>query len=166
MLIQFWLSSDYFKKVFFLDFCLQTPTVPTIVRKGRIPSLFSLTLPPGHKQWDSYLHLYIFVYQDFFSRTLRISRTAGKVMGRYLFLFTTSTSSQIFRHLFATLRLRLLPGILNCIICNYQTTTWWGLPTLGIWIWMIINWTLISILLDNLLLVFIAVILYKQLLNL
>ena len=49
-----------------------------------------------------------FFYQGFLSRTLTIHRTAGEGRDHLLFHSTTSTHSQRFRHLFATLHMRLL----------------------------------------------------------
>ena len=53
-----------------------------------------------------------------------------------LFLSTTSTRSQTFRHLFATLPVRL-PHTFNRIACNYQAATRWDLPPYWITIWLI-----------------------------
>ena len=45
-------------------------------------------------------------YQGFLSRTLTTHRTAGEGRGPFLFHSTTSTRSQTFRHLCATLHVR------------------------------------------------------------
>ena len=80
----------------------------------------------------------IFFYQGFLSQTLTIHRTAGLREGNHiLFLFTTSTCSRTFRHLFATLHLRWLPCTFNLIACNYQTATQWDLPPQCFTLWLI-----------------------------
>ena len=61
----------------------------------------------------------------------------GKEGDDLLFHSTTSTCSQTFRHLFATLYLRWLSHILNSNACIYQTATRWDLPLYRIAIWMI-----------------------------
>ena len=154
-------------KSFFLIFVTNTGSLQNSTKKEE-PSLF-LSNSSTCSQTVRVICLYAFFFfflSRFFLRTMTIHRIAEKGIGRFLFLSTTSTRSRIFRHLFATLRVIWLPRIFNCIICNHQTGAWWNLPPLGICIWMIINWMLISILLDNLMLHFIAVIRRKQAVNL
>ena len=55
----------------------------------------------------------------------------------FLFHSTTSTTSRIFRHLFATLHVRWLSHVFNCTACIYQTATQWDLPPYRITIWLI-----------------------------
>ena len=94
----------------------------------------------------------VFFNQDFLSQTLMIHRTAGEGMGSSLFLSTTSICSGRFRHLFATWHVSWVPPIFNCTTYNYQTSTQWNWPTLGICIWLIITWMLLSFLHVNLML--------------
>ena len=61
----------------------------------------------------------------------------GKVGDHPMFQSTTSTRSQIFRHLFATLHVRRLSHIFNRIVCIYQAATWWESPSYRITIWLI-----------------------------
>ena len=68
-----------------------------------------------------------FYYKDFLSRTLTIHKTAGKGRISSLFLFITSSCSRTFRHLFATLHVRLILRIYKSIACNNLTVTWWHL---------------------------------------
>ena len=49
---------------------------------------------------------------------------------------TTSTRSQAFIHLFATLQVRWLSYIFNRNACIYQTATQWDLPPYRITIWL------------------------------
>ena len=58
----------------------------------------------------------------FFSQTLTIYRTAGEEkIDYFLFHCTTSSRSQTFRYLFATLRVRWQSHIFNSNACIYQT---------------------------------------------
>ena len=67
----------------------------------------------------------------------------------------TSTRSQIFRHLFATLHVRWLSHIFNRTACIYQTATRWDLPHYRIAISLIDHVMLFFVcLLDNLMLGF------------
>ena len=63
-----------------------------------------------------------------------------------------------FKHFIATLDLKWLLHIFNCMVSNYQTATWWTLPPSGISIWLIVNGMLISVLIENLILDFITII--------
>ena len=62
-----------------------------------------------------------------------------------LFFSITSTRSQTFRHLFATLHVTWLPRTFNRIACNYQTATRWDLPPYSMSIWWIDNGMLVSL---------------------
>ena len=84
-----------------------------------------------------------FFYQGFLSRTLTTRRTAGEGGDHLSFHFTTSTHSQTFRHLFATLHVRWLSHIFNRINCIYQTATRCHLPPYRMTIWLIDDVTLI-----------------------
>ena len=81
-----------------------------------------------------------FFYQGSLLLTLTIHRAAGE--GRVLSLFrsTTSTRSQTFTHLFATLHLRWVSRIFNRNACVYHTATRWDLPHYWITIWLIDWW--------------------------
>ena len=61
----------------------------------------------------------------------------GKVGDHFMLQSTTSTSSQVFRHLFATLHVRWLSHIFNRTVCIYQAATWWDSPSYQITIWLI-----------------------------
>ena len=73
-----------------------------------------------------------FSYQGFLSQTLTMGRAAGEVRSSYFFL-STSTRSQIFKHLFTTLHARWPPRIFN----RYKTAIRWYLPPRGNTIWLI-----------------------------
>ena len=57
-----------------------------------------------------------------------------------LFHSATSTRSQTFRYLFATLHVRWLSSIFNRNACVYQTATWWDLRPYWNTIWLIDWW--------------------------
>ena len=61
----------------------------------------------------------------------RLTGQQGKGGDHFLFHSTTSTRSQTFRHLFATLHVRWLSHIFNRNACIYQTATRWDFPTLS-----------------------------------
>ena len=61
-----------------------------------------------HSSW-------IFFYLGFISKTLAIHGTAEEGRVPYQFLYTISTHSQTFKHLFTVLHLRWLPYIFNCV---------------------------------------------------
>ena len=67
-----------------------------------------------------YVYMYIYYIQYLYIFILTIHRTAGKGRNYLLFLSTTSTRSQTFRHLFVTVRVRWRPNIFNHIACNCQ----------------------------------------------
>ena len=73
----------------------------------------------------------------FFHGHWRLTVQQGKGGDHVLFHFTTSTSSQTFRYLFATLHVRWLSPIFNHTACIYQTATQWDLPPYQITIWLI-----------------------------
>ena len=63
----------------------------------------------------------------FFRRHWRFRAQKGDRKGTPSLSFTTtSTRSQAFRYLFATLHLRWLQRIFNQNTCNYQTNTWFN----------------------------------------
>ena len=92
----------------------------------------------GNKYIRSISFFSFFFYRGFLSRTLTTHRTAGEGRGSFLFHSTTSTCSQTFRHLCATLHMRWLSHIFNCNACIYQTATRWDLPPC--WITILIDW--------------------------
>ena len=69
------------------------------------------------------LNAFLF-YQGFLSQILTILQDSR---GSYLFLSTTFARSRKFRYLFATLHVRWLPHIFNCIACNYWAASQWDL---------------------------------------
>ena len=102
-----------------------------------------------------HFQIYIFFYQGFLSRTLMARRTAGEGRDHLLFYSTTSTCSQTFRHLFATLHVKWLSNNFNRIACIFQTATWRDLPPYQTIIWLIDYVALIFVwLLDGLILAF------------
>ena len=92
------------------------------------------------RQWSVvviFFGIFFFLfYQGSLSRTLTIHRAAGEGRDHLLFHSTTSTHSQRFRHLFATLHMRLLSHIFNRSACIYQTAARWDLPPFRITIWL------------------------------
>ena len=101
----------------------------------------------------------IFLCNQFFpSQTLTIHtihRTTGKGGDIHLFHSTISTSPRIFRHLFATLHVRLLSCIFNRNACVNQTASRWDLPPYWTTIWLIdIHDAMFVCLLDDLILGF------------
>ena len=86
----------------------------------------------------------IFLCNQFFpSQTLTIHtihRTTGKRGDIHLFHSTISTSPRIFRHLFATLHVRLLSCIFNRNACVNQTASRWDLPPYWTTIWLTESW--------------------------
>ena len=81
----------------------------------------------------------------------------GKGGHHLLFHSTTSTHSQIFRHLFATLHVRWLSHIFNRNARIYLTATLWDLPSYRVTIWLIDDVMLIFIcLVINLILGFVV----------
>ena len=78
-----------------------------------------------------------FSIRVFFHEHWRLTGQWGKGGDHLLFHFTTSTRSQTFRHLFATLHVRWLSHIFNRTACIYQTATRWDLPPYRITIWLI-----------------------------
>ena len=73
----------------------------------------------------------------FFHRQWQLTGQQGKGGDLFLFHFTTSTCSQTFRHLRATLQLRWLSHIFNHNACIYQTATRRDIPPYRITIWLI-----------------------------
>ena len=67
----------------------------------------------------------ILIQQKFF---ISIRGQQGNRGNHLLFHSTTSTRSQTFRHLVATLHVRWLSHIFNHTACIYQTATRWDLP--------------------------------------
>ena len=88
-------------------------------------------------KWCIVCSVFVFFYQGFLSRTLMTHRTAGEGRDHLLFHFTTSIYLRTFRHLFATLHVRLLSLIFNRTTSIYQTATRWDLPPYRITIWLI-----------------------------
>ena len=78
-----------------------------------------------------FFSFFFFFLAGVFSRTLTTHRTAGEGGDHFLFHSTTSTRSQPFRHLFATLNVRWVSHIFNRSACFYQTATRWDFPTLS-----------------------------------
>ena len=62
------------------------------------------------------------VFFFFFPPTMLIHRTAREEKYPFLFLFTASTHSQTFRHLFTVLHLRCLSRVFNRSACYYHTS--------------------------------------------
>ena len=93
----------------------------------------------------------------------QLTRQQGKGRDQFLFHSTTSTRSQTFRHLFATLHVRWLSHVFNRTACIYQTATQWDLPAYRITIWLIDDVMLIVVcLIVDLNLDFVIVILHEK----
>ena len=86
--------------------------------------------------------LFFFSIRVFFHGHWRLTGQQGKGGDHLLFHSTTSTRSQTFRHLFATLHVRWLSHIFNRTACIYQAATRWDLPPYRITIWLIDDVTL------------------------
>ena len=97
---------------------------------------------------------HFFSYQGFLSRILTTHRTVlsqGKGGDHLLFHSTISTRLRTFRHLFATLHVRLLSYIFNRTAWIYQTATRLDLSPYRIPIWLIDDVILVFVyLLDDL----------------
>ena len=104
------------------------------------------------KSVDWCLYIYIFSISVFFGGYWRLTGQQGKGRDHLLFHSTTFTRSRTFRHLIATLHVRWLSHIFNCIACIYQTATRWDLPPHRITIWLIDDWTSSFCLRDDLIL--------------
>ena len=76
-----------------------------------------------------------FSIRVFFHEHWRLTGQWGKGGDHLLFHFTTSTRSQTFRHLFATLHVRWLSHIFNRTACIYQAAARY-LPPYRITIWL------------------------------
>ena len=89
------------------------------------------------------LSLIFFSIRIFFHGHWQLIGHQGKRGDHLLFHSTTSTRSQTFRHLFATLHVRWLSHIFNRTACIYQTATRWDLPPSRITIWLIDDATIV-----------------------
>ena len=78
-----------------------------------------------------------FFFLSRFSFHWRLTGQQGKWGDHLLFHSTTSTRSQTFKHLFATLHVRWLSHIFNRTACIYQIATRWHLPPSRITSWLI-----------------------------
>ena len=98
--------------------------------------------------------------------TLAINWKAEEEKEPSTFLSTTITRSRTFRHLLAPMPVRWMLPNFNRIVCNYHTATQWVLTpaqkinfsikdffnflcSVGICIWLVINWILVSVVVDN-----------------
>ena len=98
---------------------------------------------------------FFFSIRVFFHGHWRFTGQQAKGGGHLLFHSSTSTRSQTFRHLFATLHVRWLSHIFNRTACIYQTATQWDLPPYWITIWLIDDVTIAFVCLhDDLILAF------------
>ena len=96
-----------------------------------------------------------FSIRVFFHGHWRFTGHQAKEGGHLLFHSSTSTRSQTFRHLFATLHVRWLSHIFNRTACIYQAATRWDLPPYWITIWLIDDVTIAFVCLhDHLILAF------------
>ena len=83
--------------------------------------------------------LIFFSVRIFFHGHWQLTGQHEKGRDHVLFHSATSTCSRTFRHLFATLHVRLLSQIFIQTTCIYQIATRWDLPPYGITIWLIDN---------------------------
>ena len=72
-----------------------------------------------------------FSITTFFHGHWRLTGQDWKGEDHFLLHSTTSTRSQTFRHLFATMHVRWLSYIFNCNPCIYQTATRWEFTALS-----------------------------------
>ena len=77
-----------------------------------------------------------FSIRNFFHGNWQLTGQLGKGEDHLLFHSTTSTRSQTFRHLFATLHVRWLSHIFNRNACIYQAAGRWDLPPYRNTIWL------------------------------
>ena len=106
-------------------------------------ALFRMGGGGSAKRFSARFFLVYFFYQGFFFTDTDDPQDSREREGNHLlFHSTTSTRSQIFGHLFATLHVRWLSHIFNHIACIYQTATRWDLPPYRITIWLIDDVTL------------------------
>ena len=94
------------------------------------------------KFWLKLTILIFFSIRVSFYQHWRLTGKQGKGEDHLLFHSTTSTCSQTFRYLVATLHVRWLTHIFNRAACIYQTATQWDLPFYRITIWFIDDVTL------------------------
>ena len=98
-------------------------------------------------QWRNWGGTFFFIYQGggtfflsirvFSHETLQTTALQGKGGEHLLFRSTTSTRSQTFRYLFATLHVRRLSHIFNRNACIYKTASRWDWPPYRITTWLI-----------------------------
>ena len=102
-----------------------------------MPTIQYTSLSIGHKRntFSCFFSIRIFFYRNWW-----FTGQQGKGGDHRLFRSTTSTCSQTFRYLFATLHVRWLSRIFNRSACVYQTATRWDLPPYRITIWLIDLW--------------------------
>ena len=103
---------------------------------------------------------HFFSTRVFFHGYWRCIGLQGKEGNHLYSSLTVPPHTRIFRHFFVTLHLRWLPSIFN-IAC-----TQWDLPTLGICIWLIINWIIFLILMDAFTLDLLTVICHRPVMDL
>ena len=89
------------------------------------------------KCYKHYMEMF-FSIRIFFHRHWQFTGQQGRRKDHALFFSVTSTRLWAFRYLFATLHVRWLPPIFNCIVCNYQVATRWVLPSY--WTTILIEW--------------------------
>ena len=84
-------------------------------------------------RWGNiFLSIRVFSHEN-----LQTTALQGKGGEHLLFRSTTSTRSQTFRYLFATLHVRWLSHIINRNACIYKTVSWWDWPPYWITTWLI-----------------------------
>ena len=125
--------------------CLSVILIDSVFKifKNNYPQMFLKEFKNIVKEKEVTRHItaepewwFFFSTRVFFHRHWRYTGQQGKGGDHLLFHSTTSTRSQTFRHLFATLHVRWLSHIFNCTACIYQAATWWDLPPYRITIWL------------------------------
>ena len=87
-----------------------------------------------------FMWLFFLSIRVFFYRRWWFTGQQGKGGDHLLLHSSTSTRSQTFRHLFATLHVRWLSRIFNRNACVYHAATRWDLLPYWITIWLIDWW--------------------------
>ena len=86
---------------------------------------------------DHNVHMFLFFCRASLHKHWKFTGQLEKREGTFFFLSSTSTRSETFRYLFATLHVRWIPRISNPTTCYYQNGTWWDLLTYRTPIWLV-----------------------------
>ena len=144
ILLCFFFSTLFFPNLYFMAARDFLSSFNKSFRFTNLPSIINASLYLCWFQQLQALHYYqFFSIRVFFGSLHRHWRFTGQQRrgeGHLLFHSTTSTYSQTFRHLFATLHVRWLSRIFNRNDCVYQTASQWDLQPYWVTIWLIGWW--------------------------